>query len=578
MKFSLGGPGRNLDTSGHDFSEAHELQESLTTGRRLATNRKILEIGTNLGESGRRPLLHFGGLGPGPVEGGMSHAFPPGSHVFQPTGIIFELVQDIIGINLQTKFHEDRTVNVASRVLTRFYLSHIRTNAPPLGSHIFQANIIIFKFIQDIIAINLLTRFHENWTINVASRVLTRNKSCHHRMTYAPYKRLTDVQCENYIPLFFERGHKNATPLVAMFKATKTIFELIQDIIGTNLLTKFHDDRKINVTTRKMPRPQSGHVFQPTSIIFELVQDIIGMNILTKFREDLTINVASTMKNAPPLGSHVFQANFHEDRKINVACRFHIWKNAPPLGGHVFQLTGIIFKLVQYIIGMNLLIKFHEDRKINVASRVLTRNMPRPWRPYRTKHVASRMKNAPPFGSHIFQTKIFAIFEFIQDIIGTNLLSKFHEDRNINVASRVLTRKKAPPPGVHVFQPTGFIFELVQDIIRMNLLTKFHEEQTTNVASRGKNDPPLGSHVFQANVTIFQLIQDIIEKNLLTECLEDWTINVASRELTRQMLTPHNAQRTTHDGQKAITKAHNEHVVLRSAKNIQYINITCLTG
>jgi len=113
------------------------------------------------------------------------NAPPPGSHVFQPTGIIFELVQDIIGMNLLTKFHEDRTVNVASRVLTRFYYSHIRKNAPPLGSHIrknalplgshfFQANIIIFELFQDIIETNLLTKFHEDWTIKVASREITR--------------------------------------------------------------------------------------------------------------------------------------------------------------------------------------------------------------------------------------------------------------------------------------------------------------------------------------------------------------------------------------------------------------------
>ncbi|KAH3810635.1 hypothetical protein DPMN_139029 [Dreissena polymorpha] len=108
----------------------------------------------------------------------------------------------------------------------------------------------------------------------------------------------------------------------------------------------------------------------------------------------------------------------------------------------------------------------------------------------------------------------------------------FHEDWKINVASRVLTRKNAPPPGGHVFQPTGIIFKLIQDIIGMNLLTK-------------KNVPPLGSHVFQANVNIFELIQDIIETNLLYKFHEDWTINVASRELKRQMLTPHNAQRTT---------------------------------
>ncbi|KAH3827606.1 hypothetical protein DPMN_129545 [Dreissena polymorpha] len=98
---------------------------------------------------------------------------------------------------------------------------------------------------------------------------------------------------------------------------------------------------------------------------------------------------------------------------------------------------------------------------------------------------------------------------------GKNLLSKFHEDRKINVASTVLTRKNAPPPGGHVFQLTGIIFELVQDIIGMNLLTK-------------KNTPPLGRNVFQANVNIFELIHDIIETNLLTKFHEDWTINVSS--------------------------------------------------
>ncbi|KAH3823578.1 hypothetical protein DPMN_125386 [Dreissena polymorpha] len=138
-------------------------------------------------------------------------------------------------------------------------------------------------------------------------------------------------------------------------------------------------------------------------------------------------------------------------------------------------------------------------------------------------------KNAPPLGSHVFQAKV-TFSELIQDIIGTNLLNKFHEDRKINVASRVLTRKNAPPPGGHVFQTTSIIFEFIQDIIGMNLLTKFYEDRTINVASRVKNAPPLGSHVFQANVTIFELIQDIIETNLLTKFHEDWTINVASRD------------------------------------------------
>ncbi|KAH3861949.1 hypothetical protein DPMN_024903 [Dreissena polymorpha] len=122
-------------------------------------------------------------------------------------------------------------------------------------------------------------------------------------------------------------------------------------------------------------------------------------------------------------------------------------------------------------------------------------------------------KKALPLGSH------------------TNLLTKFHEDLKINVASRVLTRQNAPPP----------------EIFGMNLLTRFHEDRTINVASRVKNAPPLCSHVFQANVTIFELIQDIIETNLLTKFHEDWTINVALRVLTRQMLTLHDARRTKGD-------------------------------
>ncbi|KAH3817523.1 hypothetical protein DPMN_119061 [Dreissena polymorpha] len=37
--------------------------------------------------------------------------------------------------------------------------------------------------------------------------------------------------------------------------------------------------------------------------------------------------------------------------------------------------------------------------------------------------------------------------------------------------------KNAPPPGAHVFEPTGTIFQLAQDIILTNLLTKFHDDR-----------------------------------------------------------------------------------------------------
>ncbi len=100
---------------------------------------------------------------------------PAGGHVFHPTETIFELVQDFIGTHVPTKFHEDWTKNVTSRVLTRFYYySHIRKTATPPGSHVFQPTGTIYELVQDIIRTNVLTKFHEDWTINVTSRVLTR--------------------------------------------------------------------------------------------------------------------------------------------------------------------------------------------------------------------------------------------------------------------------------------------------------------------------------------------------------------------------------------------------------------------
>ncbi|KAH3873857.1 hypothetical protein DPMN_037097 [Dreissena polymorpha] len=275
------------------------------------------------------------------------------------------------------------------------------------------------------------------------------------------------------------------------------------------------------------------------------------------FHDDQTFNVASSIlisKNAPSPGGNVLKATktifkliqdiigtnlltkFHKDRKINVTSRA---KNAPPPGGHVFTPTSIIIELIKDIIGINLVTKFHSDRTINVASRVLTR--------FYYSHIR---KNAPPLGSHVFQANLTwkngpppgghvfqpsrIIFDLVQDIIGMNLL----------------TKKNAPPPGGHVFKATKTIFELIQDIIGKNLLTKFyyshinknapppgghfHDDWTINVASTvlkrfyyshihvRKNAPTLGSHVFQAKITIFELIQDIIETNLPTTLYEDW--------------------------------------------------------
>ncbi|KAH3699142.1 hypothetical protein DPMN_074096 [Dreissena polymorpha] len=197
-----------------------------------------------------------------------------------------------------------------------------------------------------------------------------------------------------------------------------------------------HKNVASRVLTRKNAPPPDGHVFQATGTIFRHVQDIMGTKLLTKLHDDRTINVASrvlTRKNAPPHGNIIWTnllTKFHEDQTINVASRVltrknsrPLWpcfsniigtnlltkeltrKNAPPNGGHVFQPTGIIFELVQDIIGMNFLTKFHEDQTINVDSRVLTSHL---------------LKIDLPLGGHVFQANV-TVFELIQDIIEINL-------------------------------------------------------------------------------------------------------------------------------------------------------------
>ncbi|KAH3818838.1 hypothetical protein DPMN_120565 [Dreissena polymorpha] len=307
-------------------------------------------------------------------------------HVFQANIIIFQFIQDFIETNLLTKFHEDWTINVASRVLTR-------KNVPP-------------SWRPYIIGMNLLTKFHEDWTINVASRV------------------------------------KNDPPLDShVFQAKVTIFILIQDIIGTHFLTMFNEDRKINVASRvKNAPPPGGYVFQPTGYIFELFQDIIGINHLTKFHEDWTINVAS-----------------------RVLTRFyyrHIRKNAPPLGSHVFQANLSIFELNRNFQKTHVLAKFPEDWTKNVTFRVFTF--------FQYIHIEN---TAPPPGGHVFSS-IWTIFKLVRDINETNVSTKFHDDWAKIVTSRVFTRNTAPPTGSHTNILTN------RGINGTSVLTKFHEDQT----------------------------------------------------------------------------------------------------
>ncbi|KAH3733959.1 hypothetical protein DPMN_040398 [Dreissena polymorpha] len=216
-----------------------------------------------------------------------------------------------------------------------------------------------------------------------------------------------------------------------------------------NLLIKFHEDRTIN---DKCPALGS-HVFQANVTIFELIQDIIETNLLTKVHEHWTINVASRVLTRLSFFNRLFTC-FHY---------IHIEKTAPSPGGHVFTPIMTIFELVRDIYKIDaknvtsrkthVLTKIHEDWTKNATSRVFTC--------FHYKHIE---KTAPPPGGHVF-SPIWTIFKLVQDINETNVLTKFHDDLTKIVTSRVFTRNTAPPPGGHVFQRTGTMFELNQHII-----------------------------------------------------------------------------------------------------------------
>ncbi|KAH3801195.1 hypothetical protein DPMN_154842 [Dreissena polymorpha] len=72
---------------------------------------------------------------------------------------------------------DDWTIHVTSRVLTRLYYSRIRKTAPPPGGHVFQTSKTIFELSCKNIKTNIMTKFNEDWTIIVTSRVLTTKKA-----------------------------------------------------------------------------------------------------------------------------------------------------------------------------------------------------------------------------------------------------------------------------------------------------------------------------------------------------------------------------------------------------------------
>ncbi|KAH3886721.1 hypothetical protein DPMN_010734 [Dreissena polymorpha] len=135
----------------------------------------------------------------------------------------------------------------------------------------------------------------------------------------------------------------------------------------------------------KLPHPPGSHAKNVTSR---------ETNVLTKFYENLAKNVTSR-------------------------------KNAPPTGGHVFSPIWTIFEVVRHINKTNVLINFHDDWAKIVTSRVFTSKTAPPT----SSNVFQRTGTTFELNQHIIKTDISTNFELDRDIIGTNPLTKFHEDR-----------------------------------------------------------------------------------------------------------------------------------------------------
>ncbi|KAH3833382.1 hypothetical protein DPMN_106689 [Dreissena polymorpha] len=165
----------------------------------------------------------------------------------------------------------------------------------------------------------------------------------------------------------------------------------------------------------------------------------MGAVVRSEVSQSVNSRCSITRKTAPP----PLAAIFHDDWAKNVTSRvftsfFLLYKYkkncSPPPNSHVIQLTGTIFQ-------HNSRIK--ETNARNVTSRVFT-----------CFHFIHIEKNAPPTGSHVF-SPIWTIFELVQHINKTNVLTNFHDNWANIVTSRVFTRKTAPPTGGNVFQRNG---------------------------------------------------------------------------------------------------------------------------
>ncbi|KAH3778304.1 hypothetical protein DPMN_179759 [Dreissena polymorpha] len=98
------------------------------------------------------------------------------------------------------------------------------------------------------------------------------------------------------------------------------------------------------------------HVIQLTRTIFKLNSCIKETNVQTKFNENWAKNEYINKTNV--------WTNFHDDWAKIVTSKVFTRKTDPPTGGHVFQRTGTFFELNQHIIKANILTNFELGRDI----------------------------------------------------------------------------------------------------------------------------------------------------------------------------------------------------------------------
>ncbi|KAH3727226.1 hypothetical protein DPMN_053156 [Dreissena polymorpha] len=143
-----------------------------------------------------------------------------------------------------------------------------------------------------------------------------------------------------------------------------------------------------------------------------------------------------------------------------------------------------------------------------------------------TINVTFSVKNVSPPVFLVFQTSN-TIFKLVQDIIGTNLLTKFHEDRTINMTSRMITRvltRKHTPLLVATFFNRSVPFSTSFKISLKKVLTKFHGNWTINVTCIVKNTPSSWCPCFSTKRYHFLNSSKIsFGTNILTKCHEDLT-------------------------------------------------------